>query len=442
MNDRHHRAVSCLLALLLLTGSGFASAEEPDSVEQRLTALEQRWEQMQAQLAEIRALLAPSEQAAAKVTADMDQTMQGLRGDLTTLETEVHRQSDAINAESAARRRAISISTYGQINASQRDPGGSLIDAESFELVFSGQPHERISFFSELEFERAASVGAERGGEVLVEQAYVDYALSDAWSMRAGVILVPFGNNEADHYAPLRDVVARPLSSRLIAPSDWTDNGFGVVGQRMLSDDWTLDWEAYVIAGLGGEPERLGLRDFRQGFGADNNQNKAVTGHLALRNNNALSVGLGLYQGAYDERGERPLRGLGLDFNWYPAPWKLSGEYLLMLGERADGSTARLHGGYIRTGYDLEQHLPEQWAGPGFPEAKLSLVYEYDDVRLDDLSLASLARQRERKHVLGLRFQPDRSWILKLNREWSQASEAILVNGDGGIWQLGVGFVF
>ncbi|MFO1494527.1 MAG: porin [Lysobacterales bacterium] len=122
--------------------------------------------------------------------------VQGLRSELTTLQDEVVRQGHAVEAEAATRSREIAISTYGQINAIGGGTRNSLIDAESFELVFSGQPHDRISFFSELEFERAASVGADRGGEVLVEQAYVDYAWSDALALRAGVILVPFGNNE------------------------------------------------------------------------------------------------------------------------------------------------------------------------------------------------------------------------------------------------------
>lgn len=434
------------LPLLLLPS--LLPAQTPTSVEDRLSSLETRWSRMEADIAQLKKLLeqrdsstAPAEQAA--ITA-VQSNVQELRTDLVTVQEEVSRQSQALAAEGASRQNAISISSYGQINAVKRSGEDSVIDGESFELIFSGQPHEKISFFSELEFERAASVGAQRGGEVLVEQAYVDYAVASNWSVRAGVVLVPIGNNEADHYAPLRDVISRPLSSRLIAPSDWTDNGFGAVGHVDLREDWQMDWEAYVITGLGGDASELGLRGLRQGFGEDNNNDKALAAHLALRHGGTLSLGLGIYNGAYDAAGQQDLRGMGLDFVWYPAPWKLSGEYLRMRADRAAGPTVTLDGGYLRLGYDLETLLPAQWAGAAFADAKLSAVYEYDYVSVADLTEVAqlIDYENERKHVLGLRFQPHNSWILKLNREWNNASGPALVNGSGSAWLIGIGFVF
>ena len=86
--------------------------------------------------------------------------------------------------------------------------------------------------------------------------------------------------------------------------------------------------------------------------------------------------------------------------------------------------------------------LPLAWRNEAFPDARLSLIYEYDHVSVEDLtSLASLVA-RERKHVLGLRHEPDHSWILKLNREWSDAINRTLVNGDSDGWIFGIGFVF
>lgn len=436
--------IGCLLAV---SGAALAADDAPTrSVEERLNVLESRWARMEADMTQIRQLLeaqskTPAPAATTAIAAVVD-NVQGLRQDLSGMQEEVARQRQVIAAESQARQRAIAISTYGQINALKSSGQDSLIDAESFELVFSGQPHPQISFFSELEFERAATVGADRGGEVLVEQAYVDYAITDAMSLRAGVVLVPFGNNEADHYAPLRDVIARPLSSRLIAPSDWTDNAFGLVGHRELAEFWQLDWEAYLMTGLGDDVAGYGLRNARQGFGVDNNNDKAFAGHLALRRGDALSMGLGLYDGAYDDDGQHDLQGIGVDFVWYPAPWKVSGEYVLMQGERASSDDALLRGGYLRIGYDIDTWLPPAWAGEAFPDARLALVYEYDMIRLQDLADALSPSAREHKHVLGLRFQPDHSWILKLNREWSDADGPLLVNGDFEEWMLGIGFVF
>lgn len=435
-----------LVLLLALALAAPAGAADPASVEARLTALESRWDRMESEIAALRALLertpAPAPAAAPEAVAAIGQTVQALGADLAAVRGEVENQGHALAAASASRQRDIAISSYGAVNFGKRSGQDSVIDAESFELVLSGQPHPLVSFFSEIEFERAATVGGPRGGEVLVEQAYVDYAISDNLALRGGVILVPFGNNEADHYAPLREVIVRPLSSRLIAPSDWTDNGFGLVGHRDLSADWQLDWEAYLVAGLDSGIDAGGLRNARQGFGEDNNNDKALSAHLTLRRNDQLVLGLGLYDGDYDDAGQLRLRGLGLDFSWRLDRWRFSGEYLTMRAERSDGDPADLRGGYVRAAYDVQEWLPLNWRNEAFPDARLSLVYEYDHVSVEDLtSLASLVA-RERKHVLGLRYEPDHSWILKLNREWSDASNRTLVNGDSDGWIFGIGFVF
>lgn len=437
----------CRLALLLaLALAAPAGAADPASVEARLSALESRWDRMEGEIAALRALLerspAPAPAAAPEAVAAIGETVQGLGADLAAVRGEVENQGHALAAASASRQREIAISSYGAVNLGKRSGQDSVIDAESFELVLSGQPHPSVSFFSEIEFERAATVGGPRGGEVLLEQAYVDYAINDNLALRGGVILVPFGNNEADHYAPLREVILRPLSSRLIAPSDWTDNGFGLVGHRELSANWQLDWETYLIAGLDSGIGPGGLRNARQGFGEDNNNDKAIAAHLTLRRNDQLALGLGLYDGDYDDAGRLRLRGLGLDFSARLDRWRFSGEYLAMRAERSDGDPADLRGGYVRAAYDVQEWLPPSWRNEAFPDARLSLVYEYDHVSVEDLtSLASLVA-RERKHVLGLRYEPDHSWILKLNREWSDASNRTLVNGDSDGWIIGIGFVF
>ena len=82
---------------------------------------------------------------------------------------------------------------------------------------------------------------------------------------------MPFGNISADHYAPVRDTISKSLSSYAIAPTDWTDNGFGIVGNKSISDQWQLDYTAYVVSGLDDQIRPDGFRESRQGFGVDNN---------------------------------------------------------------------------------------------------------------------------------------------------------------------------
>lgn len=446
MNKFSRRALSAAVIAVLAGAAPQIGMSADTGVEARLDAMEARWERMEVELAALRTLV---ERAQSPVAAAAPEAMDAVTGsvaslgaDLAAVKAEIATQGQALAAAGAARQRDISISAYGAVNVGKRTGQNSLIDAESFEMILSGQPHERISFFSEIEFERAATVGGPRGGEVLLEQAYVDFALSENWSLRGGVVLVPFGNNEADHYAPLRDVISRPLSSRLISPSDWTDNGFGVVGHRELDATWQLDWEAYVIAGLDDRIGFNGLRNARQGFGEDNNNDKAIAGHLTLRRADELALGLGVYDGAYDAAGDLRLRGIGVDFSWRHAPWKLTGEYLAMRADRTDADPAKLWGGYLRVGYDLDRWFPADWSGAAFADARLSVIVEYDYVSVEDLTSVARLVERERKRVIGLRYEPDHSWILKLNREWADASGRTLVNGDSDAWIFGIGFVF
>jgi hypothetical protein len=446
LNNHSRTPLVAAMIAVLAAGTPQVGRSADPGVETRLDALESRWDRMEAELAALRTLIEhaqpPVAAAAPEAIAAVTGTVETLGADLAAVKAEIATQNQAMAAAGAARQRDISISAYGAVNVGKRTGHDSLIDAESFEMILSGQPHERISFFSEIEFERAATVGGPRGGEVLLEQAYVDFALNENWSLRGGVMLVPFGNNEADHYAPLRDVIARPLSSRLISPSDWTDNGFGVVGHRELNANWQLDWEAYVVAGLDDHFAFNGLREARQGFGEDNNNDKAIAAHLTLRRSDELALGLGIYDGAYDAAGDLRLHGFGADFNWRHAPWKLTGEYLAMRAERSDGDPAKLWGGYLRVGYDLDRWFPVAWSGAAFPDARLSLILEYDYVSVEDLTSVARLVEREQKRVIGLRYEPDHSWILKLNREWADASGRALVNGDSDAWVLGIGFVF
>lgn len=461
--NRLAMAISAALAISTLSAAPASAADTSanqatrPAVDQRLDRLEQNWTRLESELAELRAALqtlaaaqtagtaAPGSQTVQaaveqRLTAIEDHA-QSLQGELGELKSTQQSQDEVLTANSEADARALSLSSYGYFIAGDRSNGNSKFDAESFEIVLSAQPHERIGFFSELEFERAATVGGPRGGEILIEQAYVDFSLTDSFALRSGVLLMPFGNVAAEHYAPLRDMINRPLSSFAIAPQDWTDNGFGLVGDVDLSENWHFAYQTYLVSGLGAEISDAGLRSARQPFGADNNSDKSLVGHFGFSYANDLQVGLSGYRGAYDDRGNRSLDGLGLDWSWNPAPFKLTGELISLRAERDQGSDANFWGGYVRGGYDLSWLLPEFFSGESFPDAKLNLFYQYDYVETGSLD-ASLEGRREWRHTLGFKYEPLRSWIFKLNYEVSRSGRVPIKDGDSHALQAAIGYVF
>jgi len=345
-------------------------------------------------------------------------------------------QSRLATLEDNERQRA-QITLYGNLEGGKFQNSNSTLNAESFELVFSGQPNDRLAYFTEIEFDQAASAGGPRGGEVAVEQAYVDLLLDPLANLRAGTLLVPFGNIKADHFSPIRDVIETPLTSQLLAPADFTDNGLGLYGSHAFANGTLLSYEAYVIAGLNAQIGTLGNRAARQPFGVDNNNDKTVSTRWAWNNGQGVEIGGSFYRGAYDDAGRHTLTGWAMDFLLEKSRWKITGEYNRFVAQ-VDGPNASQNAYYIRLLYTL----PHAWlAGlhDSFPEAELKPVFEYDYASLDDFSDPTGPNNAERRYTVGLNFLPTPEWVLKFNLQFNHAKRAALVHGnnDGALFALG-----
>jgi hypothetical protein len=102
---------------------------------------------------------------------------------------------------------------------------------------------------------------------VFVEQAFLQYTLSDNINLRGGLMLVPMGILNEYHEPTTFNGVERPSIDGSIVPTTWREIGFGVSGKF---DDASLRYQAYVFNGfasvngknvLGGSN---GLRNGRQ----------------------------------------------------------------------------------------------------------------------------------------------------------------------------------
>ena len=100
----------------------------------------------------------------------------------------------------------------------------STFKAHRFILELSSQIHEDILVSSEIEFEYGGYVtntdedDNTQLGQIKIEQAWVDYKLSDSFVNRAGIILVPFGRVNVLHDSDVRDATQRPIYSKYIIP--------------------------------------------------------------------------------------------------------------------------------------------------------------------------------------------------------------------------------
>lgn len=146
----------------------------------------------------------------------------------------------------------VSIGGYGealyQNFASRREDGRPSALADRVDLLrgvfYVGYKFgSRLLFNSEVEYEHATT--DESVGEVGIEFAYLDYRLSDAVGLRAGLLLIPMGLINEMHEPPTFLGTTRPETERQILPSTWRENGLGLFGQRS-----GFAYRAYLVNGF------------------------------------------------------------------------------------------------------------------------------------------------------------------------------------------------
>lgn len=134
---------------------------------------------------------------------------------------------------------------YNNLNADDSARDLDQIDLHRFVLFFGHAFSDKINFFSELEVEHSLA-GDGAPGEVELEQAYVDFALTDKLSAKTGLFLVPVGTINETHEPPTFYGVERNSVENVILPSTWWEAGAALSGHF----DNGLSWDAAMHSGL------------------------------------------------------------------------------------------------------------------------------------------------------------------------------------------------
>ncbi len=174
------------------------------------------------------------------------------------------------------------IGGYGEVH--YLNPTGPETPAEvnvaRFVVFLAHTFSEKLAFRSELEVEDAKVEGGEEGGEVALEQLYLDYTLSPAATIRAGLVLPPIGILNETHEPPTFNGVERPAFDHDVIPSTWRDIGVGLVGT--LPGSTGLSYRVYLLNGLvaNGFSAEEGIRGGRQEGKEATFANPSLTGRL------------------------------------------------------------------------------------------------------------------------------------------------------------------
>jgi len=153
----------------------------------------------------------------------------------SVLEQNTNTGSDhAASGHASANSSSTYIGGYGELhynNLQNQNPGGTdkkELDFHRFVLFFGHDFTDSIRFFSELELEHAFSADTADGsndGEVELEQAYLEFDLSDSQSVKTGVFLIPVGIINETHEPNTFYGVERNSVEKNIIPSTWWEAG-------------------------------------------------------------------------------------------------------------------------------------------------------------------------------------------------------------------------
>jgi hypothetical protein len=231
----------------------------------------------------------------------------------------------------------------GYIDLEYSDPSGSSnkeFDQHRFVPFFYSDVSDRVKLSAELEFEH--------GSEVEVEFAQMDYLFDPAFNFRAGIQLLPLGKLNEVHDSPIQDLTFRPLVDTLIIPTTLRDAGVGAFGalSEEVSYNVTLTngFRGLDSAGLNSITPTNGLGDASPsddtiGEPFENQNDKlAWTGRVGWKPKLGMELGASAHFDTYDELGNNSLEIFALDVtvDGKAVPWLPDAMELLAEGARAD----------------------------------------------------------------------------------------------------------
>ncbi len=224
-----------LVAALLLASTASQAQQAPATIEELWEIVQQQ----QAEIDELRLELGEARAAMAATNERVEETEVRVEATGDYVET-------LASADSGAQR--TTIGGYGELhyNSTKSDAGDSdEIDFHRFVLFFGHEFSDRVRFFSEFELEHSLA-GDGAPGEVELEQAYVEFALTENTFAKTGLFLLPLGILNETHEPTTFYGVERNDVESIILPSTWWEAGAGLRGRL----DNGISWDAALHSGL------------------------------------------------------------------------------------------------------------------------------------------------------------------------------------------------
>ena len=120
-----------------------------------------------------------------------------------------------------------SLGGYGEIHYNGGDT--DRIDIHRFVLNVNHEFSDSIRLYSELEIEHGlVGDGSDKPGEVEMEQAWIEFDISENTKAKAGIFIIPAGITNETHEPPTYYGVERNRVEKNIIPTTWWEAGAGL----------------------------------------------------------------------------------------------------------------------------------------------------------------------------------------------------------------------
>ncbi len=453
--------ICCLIMLVGMLVSGLSSAGTAQ--ESRTNDRDARMEQLEWMVEELREQVRIlREERAAEKAQDAE-----VRRQLEHVADRVEEVAESTRSEQELGLGQLEFGGYGEMHANfNQGSREDKFDIHRLVLYVGYEFSDWIRFHSETEIEHAFT-SADSGGEVSLEQAHIDFLISDQFNVRVGRILTPMGIVNWKHEPPSFNGVERPSFAKYIIPTTWSSDGIGMFGS--LSPSWK--YEAYVVGGLDGSKFDA-INGIRKGRIKERPSlhETAFTGRLDYSPFVAHPVGLGQtlrlgmsgYTGGLDNgnSGRNPgidadIQMLSADFEYTISRFDFRGVVARTWIDGADDITARawINGTYKRGnapaegmfGWYLESayHFwPDTWKKGKLAKSDAVVFLRYDDYdtqyKMPPYTMANPKGDRD-EWTAGVNFYLTSSLVLKADYQIRHDASR---HDPGDRFNLGVGMQF
>lgn len=349
---------------------------------------------------------------------------------------EMIEQAESRVSKAASWAERTQVGGYGELHYNNLD-SKEEVDFHRFVLFFNHQFSDKIRLYTELELEHSVA-GDGQNGEIELEQAYIEFDLTDTQHAQAGLFLMPVGILNETHEPPTFYGVERNPVEKDIIPTTWWEGGGGFHGQLGRG----FSYDLYGTSGL--DVNQTGsnaykIRNGRQKVSEAKANDGAVTGRIRWTGMPGVElsasaqwqkdvtqgdegVGATLFETHADiERGPFGLRALY-------ARWDLDKSNVI------DASDPSAVGRDEQVGWYVEPSLKGRLLGiPG----EFGVFARYNQW---DNNAGSSSTDSEKKQVnVGINYWPHPDVVFKFDAQ-QQDNEGDQKNDNG--FNLGVGYQF